>query len=132
MNSFLEKQFYIWQLFTIIIDATSDITPTQKAKTRGIFLQRHSQTLKYFFFWGIKRQIMSKFICEINNFPKYQKNLIDFCPGRSYRLGTCGLLWLFSEWLYSGRNISFFCGILENRWCHKLILTSSDLYHCSS
>ena len=36
-----------------------------------------------------KGQIMSECIHEIIHFPKYhQKNLIDFCPGRFYRLGT--------------------------------------------
>ena len=40
----------------------------------------------------IKGQIMSECIYEIIDFPKYhQKNLIDFCPGRFYRLGTCDL-----------------------------------------
>ena len=35
-----------------------------------------------------KGQIMSKCIYEIINFPRYQqKHLIDFCPGRFYRLG---------------------------------------------
>ena len=39
-----------------------------------------------------KGQIMSECIYEIINFPKYhRKNLIDFCPGRFYRLGTCNL-----------------------------------------
>ena len=39
-----------------------------------------------------KGQIMSECIYEIINFPKYhRKNLIDFCPGRFYRLGTCDL-----------------------------------------
>ena len=71
-----------------------------------------------------------------------RKILIDFWPGRFYRLGTCDLFWLFSRGLYSGecitylvwitfqgRNLSYiFGGILENRWFHKYILTSSDLY----
>ena len=36
-----------------------------------------------------KGQIMSECIYEIINFPKYhRKMLIDFCPGRFYRLGT--------------------------------------------
>ena len=36
-----------------------------------------------------KGQIMSECLYEIINFPKYhRKNLIDFCPGRFYRLGT--------------------------------------------
>ena len=36
-----------------------------------------------------KGQIMSECIYDIINFPKYhRKNLIDFCPGRFYRLGT--------------------------------------------
>ena len=89
-----------------------------------------------------KGQIMSECIDEIIDFPKYhRKNLIDFCPGRFYRLGTCDLFWLFSRRLYSGecitylvwinfqgRNLSiFFSGILENRWFHKYILISSDL-----
>ena len=44
-------------------------------------------------FWKLnfvlgKGQIMSECIYEIINFPKYHgKNLIDFCPGRFYRLG---------------------------------------------
>ena len=39
-----------------------------------------------------KGQIMSECIYEIIDFPKYhQKILIDFCPGRFYRLGTCDL-----------------------------------------
>ena len=41
---------------------------------------------------AIKGQIMSECIYEIIDFPKYhRKNLIDFCPGRFYRLGTCDL-----------------------------------------
>ena len=90
----------------------------------------------------VKGQIKSECIYEIIDFPKYhRKNLIDFCPGRFYRLGTCDLFWLFSRRLYSGecitylvwinfqgRNLSnFFGGILENQWFHKYILTSSDL-----
>ena len=96
-------------------------------------------------YWKIqvgKGQIMSECIYEIINFPKYhRKNLIDFCPGRFYRLGTCDLFWLFSRRLYSGecitylvwitfqgRNLSnFFGSILENWWFHKYIMTSSDL-----
>ena len=36
-----------------------------------------------------KGQTMSKCTYEIIDFPKYHwKNLIDFCPGRFYRLGT--------------------------------------------
>ena len=43
-----------------------------------------------------------------SNFPKYHwKNLIDFCPGRFYRLGTCDLFWLFSRRLYSGECITY-------------------------
>ena len=43
-------------------------------------------------FYPSKGQIMSECIYEIIDFPKYhQKNLIDFCPGRFYRLGTCDL-----------------------------------------
>ena len=39
-----------------------------------------------------KGQMKSECIYEIIDFPKYhQKNLIDFCPGRFYRLGTCDL-----------------------------------------
>ena len=39
-----------------------------------------------------KGQIMSGCIYEIIDFPKYhQTNLIDFCPGRFHRLGTCDL-----------------------------------------
>ena len=39
-----------------------------------------------------KGQIMSECIYEIIDFPKYhRKNLIDFCSGRFYRLGTCDL-----------------------------------------
>ena len=41
-------------------------------------------------------------------FPKYhRKNLIDFCPGRFYRLSTCDLFWLFTRWLYSGECITY-------------------------
>ena len=37
---------------------------------------------------GAKGQIMSECIYEIIDFPKYHpKNLIDFCPGRLFRLG---------------------------------------------
>ena len=94
-------------------------------------------------FASLKGQIMSESINEIINFQKYnQNNLIDFCPGRFYRLGACNLFWLLSRRLYSvecktylvwtnfqGRNLSnFFGGILENQWFHKYILTSSDLY----
>ena len=92
---------------------------------------------------SFKGQIMSECIYEIIDFPKYhRKNLIDFCPGRFYRLGTWDLFWIFPRQLYSGecitylvwitfqgRNISKkFGGILENRWFHKYILTLSDLY----
>ena len=39
-----------------------------------------------------KGQIKSECIYDIMDFPKYhRKNLIDFCPGRFYRLGTCNL-----------------------------------------
>ena len=98
--------------------------------------------LKAFFFQTSKGQKKSECIYEIINFPKYQrKNIIDFCPGRFYRLGKCDLFWLFSRWLYSGecitylvwitfqgRNLSNLLGsILENWWFHKYILTSTDL-----
>ena len=54
-------------------------------------------------FFTIKGQIMSQCIYEITDFPKYhRKNLIDFCPGRFYRQGTCDLFWLYSRRLYSG------------------------------
>jgi hypothetical protein len=67
--------------------------------------------------------------------------LTDFCQERFYRLVTCDLFWLFSRRLYSGECITYLvwiifqgrnlsnslCGILENRWFHKYILTSSDL-----
>ena len=50
-----------------------------------------STTNEYFLNFP-KGQIMSECIYEITDFPKYhQKNLIDFCPGRSYRLGACDL-----------------------------------------
>ena len=40
-------------------------------------------------------------------FPKYhQKNLIDFCSERFYRLGTCDLLWLFLKRPYSAECIT--------------------------
>ena len=40
----------------------------------------------------VKGQIISECIYEIIDFPKNPpKNLIDFCPGRFYRLGTCDL-----------------------------------------
>ena len=43
-------------------------------------------------FFTIKGQIMSECIYEITDFPKYhRKNLIDFCPGRFYRL--CRYMW---------------------------------------
>ena len=95
----------------------------------------------YMTFWNpTKGQIMSECIYEIINFPKYHwKNLIDFCPGRFYRLGTY-LCWLLCTFInitekkylvykiFQGRNLSnFFSGILKNRWFHKYILTSSDL-----
>ena len=39
-----------------------------------------------------KGQIMSECTYEIINFPKYhRKNLIDICPRRFHRLGTCDL-----------------------------------------
>ena len=42
-------------------------------------------TIKYL----AKGQMKSECIYEIIDFPKYHwKNLIDFCPGRFYRLGT--------------------------------------------
>ena len=87
-------------------------------------------------------QIMSECIHDIIDFPKYhRKNLIDYCPGWFYRLGTYDLFWLFPRRLYSGecitylvwitfqvRNLSNFSGgILENRWFSKYILTLSDL-----
>ena len=71
---------------------------------------------KYGPIWGILScrgslliccQIISEFIYEIMDFPKYHReNLIDFCPGRFYRLGTCNLFWLFPRRLYSGECIS--------------------------
>ena len=56
----------------------------------GIFLEGSGQILAK---WdGLKGQMKSKCIYEIIDFPKYHlKNLIDFCPGRFYRLGTCDL-----------------------------------------
>ena len=39
------------------------------------------------------------------------KNLIDFCPGRFYRLGTWDLFWLFSRRLYSGECMSYLAWI---------------------
>ena len=92
--------------------------------------------------WPANVQITSECIYEIIDFPKYHHNsLIDFCPERFYRQGTCDLFWLFSRRLYSGecitylvwitfqgQNLSnFFCAISENQWFHKYILTSSDL-----
>ena len=51
----------------------------------------HKVSLAYHFSHS-KGQIMSECIYEIIDFPKYcRKNLIDFCPGRFYRLGTCDL-----------------------------------------
>ena len=45
--------------------------------------------------YGAKGQIKSECIYEIIDFPKYhRKNLIDFCPGRFYRLGTSATLFL--------------------------------------
>ena len=47
--------------------------------------------------WGknlpsIKGKMKSECINEIIDFAKHhQKNLIDFCPGRFYRLGKCDL-----------------------------------------
>ena len=39
-----------------------------------------------------KGQILSECIYKIINFPKYhRKILIDFCPGKFYRQGTCDL-----------------------------------------
>ena len=40
-----------------------------------------------------------------------KKNLIDFCPGRFYRLGTCDLFWLFSRRLYWGECITYLAWI---------------------
>ena len=50
---------------------------------------------KTIFFYGFlaagKGQIMSECIYEIIDFTKYHQNfLIDFCPGRFYRLGQGG------------------------------------------
>ena len=70
------------------------------------------------------------------------KNLIDFCPERLFRLGMLcthlsrvPLRIIKTNHMYlvyktfQGRNLSnFFGGILENRWFHKYILTTSDLY----
>ena len=57
--------------------------------------------------WVSKGQIISDCIYEIINFPRYhRKNLIDFCSGRFYRLGTSDL-WLFSRRLYSGECITY-------------------------
>ena len=89
-----------------------------------------------------KGQIMSECIYEIIDFPKYnRKNLINFCPGRFYRLGTYNLFWLFSRRLYfgecitylvwinfQGRNLSnFFGGILENWFWLHLTFTNLEL-----
>ena len=68
------------------------------------FLIWRSKFTKYIVLSNIisKGQIMSECIYEIIDFPKYvpPKNLIDFCPGRFYRLGTCDLFWLFSiKWV---------------------------------
>ena len=41
----------------------------------------------------------------------HRKNLIDFCPGRFYRLGTCNLFWLLSRRLYSGECITYLAWI---------------------
>ena len=49
---------------------------------------------------------MSEWIYKIIDFPKYhRKNLIDFCPRRFYRLGTCDLFWLVSRGLRWVHNI---------------------------
>ena len=84
-----------------------------------------------------KGQIVSECVYEIIGCPKLHRiNLIDFCPGRFYGLGTCDLFWLFSRRLYSvkcitylvwinfqGRNLSnLLGGILENWWFHKFWL----------
>ena len=67
-----------------------------------------------------KGQIMSKCIYEIIDFPRYhQKHLIDFCPGRFYRLGTCNLLWLFTRQLYSGECITYLVWMLLNNHPEK-------------
>ena len=59
-------------------------------------------------YYDIKGQMKWECIYEIIDFPKYHwKNLIDFCPGRFYRLGTCDLFWLFSRRLYSGECITY-------------------------
>ena len=55
-----------------------------------------------------KGQIVSECIYEIIGCPKLHRiNLIDFCPGRFYRLSTCDLFWLFSRQLYSGECITY-------------------------
>ena len=55
-----------------------------------------------------KGQMKLEYIFEIIDFPKYRrKNLIDFCPGRFYRLGTCDLFWLFPRQLYLGECITY-------------------------
>ena len=50
-----------------------------------------------------KGQLISECPFDAWKFSKIPpKNLIDFCPGRFYTLGTCDLFWLFWRWLYSG------------------------------
>ena len=64
--------------------------------------------------WVSKGQIISDCIYEIINFPRYhRKNLIDFCSGRFYRLGTSDL-WLFSRRLYSVYFIKYLVSINFN------------------
>ena len=79
--------------------------------------------------------------------------MIDFCPGRFYRLGACDLFWLFSRRLYSveciaylvwitfqGRNLSNFLVVFWkidnsiNTFWHYMnfrFYNSSAIYFCA-
>ena len=72
-----------------------------------------------------KGQIMLECIYEIIVSPKYhRKNFDRFLPWKVSRECLTYLIWIFS----GQKSIEYFSVILENRWFHKYILTSSDMY----
>ena len=92
---------------------TADFSPILWVFPRDCLLKVHYKHISQIFqsvsnFAMLKGQIMSECINEIIDFPKYQqKKLIDFCPGRFERLGTCDLVLLFTRRLESGECITY-------------------------
>ena len=123
-NTFIESfGFYSGSFFHFLFDGANEI---------------YLYISSFYMTWTeTKGQIMSECIYEIIDFPKYhQKNLIDFCPERLFRLGMLcthlsrvafRIIKTNDTYLvyktFQGRNLSnFFGGILENWWFHKYII----------